>query len=56
MDNFQFVIIMSLALGALFLGAGAMSELTKPKRESCIKAGYTWSATKYECVVNLPRK
>lgn len=51
LDNLGFALFVFMAMAVLILAAGALSDAHKDKREACIKAGYTWSPTKYVCTV-----
>jgi len=51
LDNIRFLILVASLLGLLILAAKLLADGHKDERAACIKAGYSWSPTKYVCTV-----
>ena len=51
MDNIQFVIFVVVCLSMLIGAAKFLQYAHKDEQVACVAAGYTWSPTKYVCVI-----
>jgi len=52
MQYLQVTVFVAICVGLMFGIAALLSYKHQDKRAACIKAGYTWSPTKYVCTVN----